>query len=99
MLRTLFGRVISNKMVKTVIVQVESSYTHPLYRKKIKIKRKYKAHDEKGISRPGDTVRLTETRPISKEKRWKIAEVITSKGVVEKPVEMETKVENTKSEA
>lgn len=93
MLRTLTGKVINNKMMKTVVVEVESAYTHPLYKKKIKIRKKYKAHDEKGISKPGDIVKLLETRPISKEKRWKVAEVITRKGIVEKTVEIEAKSE------
>lgn len=91
MLRTLTGRVINNKMMKTVVVEVESSYMHSLYKKKIKTRKKYKAHDEKGISQPGDIVKLVETRPISKEKRWKVSEVITRKGFVEKPAEIEVK--------
>lgn len=91
MLRTLTGRVINNKMMKTVVVEVESTYTHPLYKKKIKTRRKYKAHDEKGISKPGDIVKLVETRPVSKEKRWKVAEVVTRKDIVEKPVQIEVK--------
>lgn len=93
MLRTLTGRVINNKMMKTVVVEAVTTYTHPLYKKKIKTRRKYKAHDEKGISQPGDIVKLGETRPISKEKRWKVVEVITRKGIVEKPVEIEVKSE------
>lgn len=91
MLRTLTGRVINNKMMKTVVVEVESWYMHSLYKKKIKTRKKYKAHDEKGISQPGDIVKLVETRPISKEKRWKVSEVITRKGFVEKPAEIEVK--------
>ena len=93
MLRTLTGRVVNNKMMKTVVVEVETTYTHPLYKKKIKTRRKYKAHDEKGISQTGDIVKLGETRPISKEKRWKVVEVITRKGIAEKPVEIGTKSE------
>lgn len=91
MLRTLTGRVINNKMMKTVVVEVESSYIHSLYKKKINTRKKYKAHDEKGISQPGDIVKLVETRPISKEKRWKVSEVITRKGFIEKPAEIEVK--------
>ena len=77
------GRVVSNKMDKTVVVTVETLRHHPLYKKTIKRVVKFKAHDEKNDCRPGDTVKIIETRPLSKEKRWRVAEVITKREVVE----------------
>jgi len=84
-----FGRVISNKMDKTVVVAVETSKRHPLYKKIIKRIIKYKAHDEKNECGPGDKVRIVETRPLSREKRWRVAEIVTKKEVVKvKPEEI-----------
>jgi len=84
-----FGRVISNKMDKTVVVAVETSKRHPLYRKIIKRITKYKAHDEKNECGPGDEVRIVETRPLSREKRWRVAEIVAKKEVVKvKPEEI-----------
>lgn len=84
-----FGRVISNKMDKTVVVAVETSKRHPLYRKIIKRIIKYKAHDEKNECGPGDEVRIVETRPLSREKRWRVAEIVAKKEVVKvKPEEI-----------
>ncbi len=81
--KTRVGRVISNKMDKTVVVTVETLRHHPLYKKTIKKAVKFKAHDEKNECRPGDTVKIIETRPLSKEKRWRVAEIITKREVVE----------------
>ena len=81
--KTRIGRVLSNKMDKTVVVAVETVKHHPLYRKTIKKAVKYKAHDAKNECGEGDIVRIVETRPLSKEKRWRVAEVITKKGVIE----------------
>ena len=87
--KTRIGRVLSNKMDKTVVVVMETTKHHPLYRKTIKRAVKYKAHDAKNECSEGDVVRIIETRPLSKEKRWRVAEIITSKGVVEvKPGEI-----------
>lgn len=87
--KTRFGRVISNRMDKTVVVAVETSKRHPLYRKIIKRIVKYKAHDEKNECGPGDEVRIVETRPLSREKRWRVAEIVTKKEVVKvKPEEI-----------
>jgi len=77
------GRVVSDKMDKTVVVTVETLRHHPLYKKTIRRAVKYKAHDEKNECRPGDTVKIIETRPLSKEKRWRVAEIITKREVVE----------------
>ncbi len=77
------GRVVSNKMDKTVVVTVETLRHHPLYKKTIRRAVKFKAHDEKNECRLGDTVKIIETRPLSKEKRWRVAEIITTREVVE----------------
>ena len=68
--------VIADKMDKTVIVQVGSSKAHRLYRKTIQQRTKFKVHDEKNECGVGDLVRITETRPISKEKRWRVLEIV-----------------------
>jgi len=81
--KTRFGRVVSDKMDKTVVVAVETPKRHSLYKKTIKRMVKFKAHDEKNECRVGDTVRIIETRPLSKEKRWRVAEIITKGEVVE----------------
>jgi len=70
-------------MDKTVVVVVEETKHHPLYRKTIKRATRYKAHDEQNKCTQGDTVRIIETRPLSKDKRWRVAEIITKKAVVE----------------
>ena len=89
-----FGRVVSNSMDKTAVVTVETFRHHPVYRKTIRRVVRYKAHDEKNECGLGDTVRLEETRPLSKEKRWRVAEIITRREVVEvTPVELETQLE------
>jgi len=83
------GRVVGDKMDKTVVVAVESPKRHPLYKKTIKKIVRYKAHDEKNECRTGDIVRIIETRPLSRQKRWRVAEVITKGEVVEiKPEEI-----------
>ena len=83
------GRVGGDKMDKTVVVAVDTLRRHPLYNKSIKKAVKYKAHDEKKECRLGDVVRINETRPLSKIKRWRVAEIITKAEVVEvKPEEI-----------
>ena len=72
-----FGHVVSDKMDKTVVVAVETPRRHPLYRKTLKRAIKYKAHDKNNECRMGDKVRIVETRPLSKDKRWRVAEIIT----------------------
>jgi small subunit ribosomal protein S17 len=78
-----FGRVVSDKMDKTVVVAVDTPRRHPLYRKTIRRAVKYKAHDEKNQCRTGDVVRIVETRPLSKDKRWLVAEILTTGEVAE----------------
>jgi len=87
--KTRVGRVVSDKMDKTVVVAVETPKRHPLYKKTLKRSVKYKAHDENNQCRLGDTVRIIETRPLSRQKRWRVAEIITKGEVVEvKPAEI-----------
>ncbi len=70
------GKVVSNKMDKTIVVAVENHVKHPLYGKIVKKTYKLKAHDENNDCNIGDTVRVVETRPLSKDKRWRLAEII-----------------------
>lgn len=70
------GEVASSRMDKTVIVVVERLVKHPLYQKYLRKKARYKAHDEKNECRPGDRVLLLETRPLSREKRWRVKEIL-----------------------
>ena len=74
--KTRTGRVLSNKMNKTVIVGIETVKKHRLYNKNVRRIVRYKAHDEKGECNTGDTVRIVETRPISKDKHWRVAAVV-----------------------
>lgn len=74
--KELVGRVISNKMQKTVVVAVEKTRHHPLYKRAIRLTKKYYAHDEGDALQVGDVVRIIETRPLSKLKRWRVAEVM-----------------------
>ncbi|MDR0763719.1 MAG: 30S ribosomal protein S17 [Bacteroidales bacterium] len=70
------GVVTSNKMQKTITVMVERKTKHPIYGKFVKKSTKFKAHDEKNECNPGDTVRIMETRPLSKDKCWRLVEII-----------------------
>ncbi len=71
------GIVVSNKMTKTVVVVVERRMKHGQYGKYLTVKKKFKAHDETNACGIGDRVRISETRPMSKEKRWRVAEIVT----------------------
>ena len=75
--RTVEGRVVSNKMAKTVTVLLERQVQHPLYGKVVRRSTKVHAHDEKGECKEGDMVRITECRPLSKTKNWRVVEVLT----------------------
>jgi small subunit ribosomal protein S17 len=70
------GRVVSDKMDKTVVVAVESLRKHRLYKHTVRVTKRFKVHDEPNACRAGDTVRIEETRPMSKEKRWRVVEII-----------------------
>jgi small subunit ribosomal protein S17 len=74
--KTRVGMVVSDKMDKTVVVAIQDRVRHPLYKKIIKRTYKMKAHDEKNECRTGDRVRVMETRPLSKEKRWRVVEIL-----------------------
>ncbi len=76
MRKTNVGKVVSNKMDKTIVVAIEDSVKHPLYKKIIKRTVKLKAHDENNECNIGDGVRVMETRPLSKDKRWRLVEII-----------------------
>ena len=74
--RTKVGRVVSDKMDKTVVVTVERLRRHPIYKRVVRLSSKFKAHDEENAARVGDTVRIEESRPLSREKRWIVVEVV-----------------------
>jgi small subunit ribosomal protein S17 len=78
--KTMVGRVVSNKMDKTVVVVVESLKRHSLYKKVLRKRKKYKAHDADNACQIGDLVRIVESRPLSKEKRWVVTEILESRG-------------------
>jgi small subunit ribosomal protein S17 len=79
------GEVISNKMTKTIVVRVERRFPHPQFKKIVTAYKKFYAHDEKSEAKVGDTVRIEETRPLSKLKRWRLVEVV-ERAVQETPV-------------
>jgi small subunit ribosomal protein S17 len=74
--RTKVGRVTSDKMERTVVVSVERLRRHAVYKRVVRLSTKFKAHDEDNSARVGDTVRIEESRPLSREKRWRVVEVI-----------------------
>jgi small subunit ribosomal protein S17 len=87
--KTRIGNVVSTKMDKTAVVAVETLKHHPLYQKTFRKVVKYKVHDEGNRCKPGDKVRIVETRPLSREKRWRVAEILVSEEVAEiKPQEI-----------
>ena len=73
------GTVVSDKMEKTVVVAVENRFPHPIYKKTVSRTTRYKVHDEDNRCHVGDRVRITETRPLSRSKRWAVAEIMTTK--------------------
>jgi small subunit ribosomal protein S17 len=74
------GRVVSDKMDKTIVVSVERMSRHPLYKRVIRLSTKFKAHDENNEARVGDTVRIVESRPLSATKRWRMVEIVARAG-------------------
>ena len=74
--KTRIGKVVSDKMDKTIVVTIENHVKHPLYKKIVKDTYKLKAHDENNECRIGDTVKVMETRPLSKDKRWRLVEIV-----------------------
>ncbi len=75
-IKTKIGKVVSDSMEKSVVVKVEYLVSHPLYKKRIKKSTKFMAHDEKDICNIGDKVKIAETRPLSKRKRWRVTEIL-----------------------
>ena len=73
--RNLEGKVVSNKMQKTIVVEVDRIKVHPVYKKRYFVSRKYKVHDEKGLAKIGDKVIFEECRPLSKDKRWRLIKI------------------------
>ncbi len=80
--KEVIGRVVSDKMDKTIVVSVETYKRHPLYNKRIKYTKKYKAHDENNQAKQGDLVRIMETRPLSKQKRWRLVEIVEKSVII-----------------
>jgi small subunit ribosomal protein S17 len=74
--RSKTGRVVSDKMDKTVVVSVERLRRHPIYKRVVRLSSKFKAHDQENTARVGDTVRIEESKPLSREKRWTVVEVV-----------------------
>ena len=74
--KTRIGTVVSDKMDKTVVVSIERRVQHPVYGKMIRRTKRLKAHDENNDAKKGDTVRIMETRPLSKDKRWRLVEIV-----------------------
>ena len=81
--RVLTGTVVSDKMDKTITVLVETYKNHPLYKKRVKSSKKYKAHDENSVASMGDTVRIMETRPLSATKYFRLVEVVKKASISE----------------
>ena len=75
--KTMTGVVVSSKMDKTVVIKVERRFSHPVFKKVVKTTKKYKVHDEKNECLEGDFIRIQETRPLSKEKRWRLLGIIS----------------------
>ena len=81
--KELIGTVVSNKMQKTIVVEVTRLVQHTKYRRVVRISKKFYAHDEQREARPGDTVRIIASRPLSRLKRWRLAEVLTRRAAAE----------------
>ena len=98
--KTLTGRVVSDKMSKTVVVEVTNTRRHPLYGKIIKVVHKFKAHNEDPLAKLGDVVKIVESRPLSREKRWRVAQIVQKGDVVEaiRETELESLLEKERVE-
>jgi small subunit ribosomal protein S17 len=81
--KTLTGTVVSNKMQKTVVIKVARRFTDPTFKKVVNTTKKYKVHDEKNECEPGDLITVCETRPLSKDKRWRLIEIVKRAAVAE----------------
>ncbi|MBI4673398.1 MAG: 30S ribosomal protein S17 [Chloroflexi bacterium] len=98
--KVMVGKVVSDKMQKTVVVVVETRRRHPLYGKIITVRRRFKAHNEDPKAKAGDTVKIVESRPLSREKRWRVAEIVRAGQVVEmiRETELESLLEKERAE-
>ncbi len=98
--KTMVGVVVSDKMDKTVVVAVETLKRHRLYHKTVRRTKRYKAHDPNNVCRLGDVVRIVETRPLSKEKRWRVVEILEHHEVAEvQPSAIDAELERARLEA
>ncbi len=97
--KVMTGRVVSDKMAKTVIVEVEQRHAHPLYGKVVTRARRFKAHNEEPLAKLGDLVKITESRPYSREKRFRVSEIVQRGVVVEQAVDVELESLRAKEEA
>ena len=88
--KTLVGQVVSTKMAKTIVVQVSRQRAHPLYQRVMKRSKKYYAHDENQTAHVGDFVRIEETRPLSRLKRWKLQEILKRSALAPETTEQES---------
>lgn len=98
--KVMVGKVVSDKMQKTVVVVVETRRRHPLYGKIITMRRRFKAHNENPTAKAGDTVKIVESRPLSREKRWRVAEIVRAGQVIEmiRDTELESLLEKERAE-
>lgn len=98
--KVMVGKVVSDKMQKTVVVVVETRRRHPLYGKIITVRRRFKAHNENPLAKAGDTVKIVESRPLSRTKRWRVAEIVRAGQVVEmiREKELESLLEKEQAE-
>jgi small subunit ribosomal protein S17 len=96
--RRIIGTVASNKMIKTVVVEIKRSFRHPLYKKVVHESKRVKAHDEIGCQ-IGDQVQIVESRPLSHDKRWVIEKILKHAGEAAKPMEIINEVVEEKSDA
>jgi small subunit ribosomal protein S17 len=87
--KTLVGQVVSTKMAKTIVVEVKRQKAHPLYERVMKRSKKYYAHDEQQTAHVGDFVRIEETRPLSRLKRWKLQEILKRSALAPETTEQE----------
>jgi len=88
--KTLIGEVVSTKMAKTIVVEVNRQKAHPFYKRVVKRSKKFYAHDEQGTAKLGDVVKIEETRPLSKLKRWRLKEIVRKTALVPETIGTET---------
>jgi small subunit ribosomal protein S17 len=97
--KILVGKVVSTKMAKTIVVEVHRQKAHPLYRRVVKRTKKFYAHDEEQTARTGDFVRIEETRPLSRLKRWTLKEIVKRSALAAVAIAAESAVQETPEQA